>query len=60
MRAAGRTENREVVDEELMSKIIARCASEATPSMASNRIMAEEIVNNYQRIERQVDEGVQM
>lgn len=43
-----------------MAKIIARCASEATPSLASNKAMAEEIIHNYQRIERLVDEGVQM
>lgn len=57
---SGKSENKVPVDEELLSKIIAKCASETTPSMATNRGMAHEILITYSRIDRQADQGVQM
>jgi hypothetical protein len=60
MRTSGKSDNKVPVDEEILSKIITRCASETTPSMATNRGMAHEILNTYSRIERQADQGVQM
>lgn len=57
---AGRSDRKIDVDEEVLTKIIARCSSEATPSMSTNKGMAHEILNTYQRIERQADEGIQM
>ncbi len=52
LRASGKSDFKIEMDEELLTKIIARCFSEATPSMASNKNMAIEILNSYQRIDR--------
>jgi hypothetical protein len=36
-RASGRSENKIEVNEELVTRIIARCSQEATPTMQSNK-----------------------
>jgi|LauGreDrversion4_2_1035121.scaffolds.fasta_scaffold232728_1 hypothetical protein len=60
MRAAGRADTKIDIDQEMLTKIIAKCSTEATPSMTTNKSMAHEILNTYQRIDRQIDEGIQM
>ena len=47
MRAAGRADSKIDIDEELLTKIIAKCSTEITPIMTTNKCMAQEILNTY-------------